>query len=137
MRARNTQGTIAAGALLSLGLAGCGGEPPGAAQVEQQVFTVSCVFSSCHSGPAPRAGLDLTAATRAALVDVASTERPSKALVAPGDPDASFLLDKLLDRDLPQAPATDPAWTSMPPGMPLEAERIDLVRRWIEGGALP
>lgn len=137
MRARNTRGTIAGGALLSALLLGCGGEAPRAADVEREVFGVSCVFSSCHSGPAPRAGLDLTTATRAALVDVPSSERPDRALVAPRAPDASFLLDKLLGRDLPQAPATDPEWTSMPPGMPLEAERIDLVRRWIEAGALP
>lgn len=126
---------VARGLLASLALmSGCGSAPQ-LAEVQTEVFTVSCTFSSCHSGPAPRAGLDLTAVTRARLVDMAATERPDKPLVAAGDPDGSFLLDKLLDRDLPSAPATEPEWTSMPPGMPLEAERLDLVRQWIDAGA--
>ena len=118
------------------GLWSCG-EDPTLAEVNTQVFSVSCVFSSCHSGPTPRAGLNLTSEVYQALVGVPSTEKPSAMRVVAGAPDASFLLDKLLGRNLPQGPANEPEWTAMPPDGRLEDQRIDLIRDWIEAGALP
>lgn len=115
---------------------GCGEDPATLTRVETEVFSFSCTFSACHNGPAPKAGLSLVAPTHAKLVGVLSTEKPTHALIAPGDPDASFLLDKLLGRELPTAPQGDQPWVQMPPGLPLEDDRIDLVRRWIAAGAL-
>lgn len=55
-------------------------------------------------------------------------ERADRLRVAPGDPDASFLIDKLRNRDV---------GTQMPLGAePLAEEQIALIERWIEDGAL-
>lgn len=119
-------------------LAACGDEPVPAADptltnVQTLVFAPSCNFSSCHGGPAPQAGLNLTGMTHGVLVNVPSTEKPSAMRVVPGNPDASFLMDKLLNRNLPTS--TTANWTSMPPSDTLDAERLELVRAWISGGA--
>lgn len=122
------------GAALTQGA--CGEDPATLTRVETEVFSTSCTFSACHSGPAPKAGLSLVSPTHGKLVDVFATERPDKRLVAPGDPDASFLYDKMIGRDLPSAPSGEPAWVQMPPGVQLEADRIELVSQWIAAGAL-
>ena len=56
--------------------------------------------------------------------------------VAPGEPDRSFLLIKLVG---PGGPNWDQAFGSQMPliGGPLTGPEIDLVRRWIEQGANP
>ena len=47
--------------------------------------------------------------------------------IAPGDPAASLILERV---------STDDEWDRMPPeGEPLSAEEIDLLSRWIEQGA--
>ena len=129
------------GALL-FGLAvACGGEdtpqtPATLTNVENLVFTPSCsLSSSCHKGASPAGGLNLEANTHAALI-ADSTEVPGKKRVAPGNPDASYVMDKLLNRNLPSQGPNGEIWTSMPPGVTLEADLIDLVRRWIQAGAL-
>lgn len=122
----------------------CGGDEdpdpmvlePTLTNVENRVFALSCSnFSGCHSGANPPKGLDLTGETHAKIVDVDSVEKPGTKLVAPGDPDASFLMDKILGKNLPEGPASEQRWTRMPPTGALEEERIDLVRRWIAAGA--
>ena len=55
-------------------------------------------------------------------------EKSDRLRVVPGDPDASFLVDKLRNRDVS---------TQMPLGAePLEEEQIALIEEWIRGGAL-
>ena len=55
-------------------------------------------------------------------------EKADRLRVAPGDPDASFLVDKLRNRDV---------GTQMPLGAePLAEDEIALIERWIEDGAL-
>ncbi|MBI4820665.1 MAG: hypothetical protein HY791_30655 [Deltaproteobacteria bacterium] len=114
-------------------LTACGARAT-SARIDDEVFRVSCTFSSCHQPPSSRGDLDLTSPAYDRIVGVASTERPEKVRVAPGSPDQSYLLDKLLGRDLPAGPADEP-WTSMPPESPLDDERIELVRDWISDGA--
>lgn len=116
----------------------CGSDPPPAppklSQLETQVFHFSCsLSSSCHKGASPAGMLNLEDRTYNALVR-ASIEVPSKQIVAPGDPNKSYLMDKLLGRSLPNGPPGE-EWTSMPPGAPLESDRLELVRRWIAAGA--
>lgn len=109
-------------------LLACGA--PTLAEVQDEVFTPSCTFSTCHGASAPSAGLDLTeGAAHAGLVGVASADAPGETRVIAGDPDASYLVKKLLG----EAGITgDP----MPPGgAALDADKIDLVVRWIEAGA--
>lgn len=121
-------------ALLALGAASCGSSPR-TSEVEAQVFTPSCLFSGCHAGRTAAMSLNLEAPVMAKLVGVTSVEKPSLKLVEAGDPERSFLLDKLLGRDLPTAPAGMSPWVRMPSTGALEEERIELVRAWIAGGA--
>jgi len=114
----------------------CQKPPPPAtfATLERQVFGASCATVSCH-GAADSGGLTLaTGSAYANLVGVPAANPGAHAAgllrVVPGDPDASFLLDKLTGMLTPDE--GDP----MPRvGGPLPAARIDLVRRWIAAGA--
>ncbi len=99
----------------------------------------SCTFSSCHAGGQPDAGLDLTPANvLAELIDVNSAQcGPSRKRVVAGDPEESYLLDKLLGEDMcgngvkmprnPPQGQSAPAWT---------ADKTEIFRAWICGGAL-
>jgi hypothetical protein len=107
------------------------GLPPTLGELHERVLQPSCVFSTCHgSGPSPAGELSLARDdAHASLVDVPSSVVSEAILVIPGDPDASYVLQKLT--------ATMPAaGDSMPPDARLETERIELVRAWIEAGAV-
>lgn len=96
----------------------------------QPIFTASCGGSTCHSGARPSAGLDLTAGrAHGALVGVAAFQCASRLRVAPGDPDGSYLMAKLLGVDMCRGNRMPKAEES------LTAEELDLVRDWICGGA--
>lgn len=148
---------VACAALVLCAL-GCGGEPEAceapAALVEfaaaegwagsssrdvALILERACALGGCHlSGPGA-GGLVLGrrgAAWRAALVDVPSQQNPMMALVAPGDPERSWLVVKLAgafcgvtcDRALG-------CGGPMPPGAPLtELERAAIIT-WIAEGA--
>jgi hypothetical protein len=125
--------------LVAIASACGGGEPlpgdvsdagmPTLADVQARVFTPSCAFSTCHSGSAPAAGLDLDLARRDAMVHVRSPVHADSILIVPGDPDASYLYRKLAD-DPP------PLGDRMPIGSPLDPTRLALVRAWIAAGAI-
>lgn len=84
-------------------------------------------MSGCHSGGGPSP--DLASGNNfAATVGVASTHVPSLSLVAAGDPDSSYLVDKM--------EGTHTVGAIMPPSGALTADKIMLVRKWIEPGAL-
>jgi hypothetical protein len=99
--------------------------------VKSQVLTSRC--TSCHSaGSAASSGrLNLESSSAYAnLVNVASVGRPAVLRVAPGNPDASYLIHKLDGR-------AGILGGRMPEGGPyLSTEQIDLVKRWIQAGAL-
>ena len=123
--------------------AGCGGEdstvgPDGSdgegqlteatlAQVSE-VFTVSCAISGCHSGGEPAAGLSLEGDFAARIIGVASGQRPDLKLIDPGNPDGSYLLIKVRGDD-------EIVSQQMPPGAPLPAEQVEIIRAWIASGA--
>ena len=123
--------TLAAAMVLG---AGCGGAdadlatiPPQFSEIQAQIFTPNCTLASCH-GAAAQEGLSLVAPARAAIVGVPSTEVAGMMRVAPGDPDASYLLHKIAD-------ASPADGDRMPPDQPLPAYKIEAVRRWIAAGA--
>ena len=96
-------------------------------QVQEQIFNPMCV--NCH-GALPQAGLDLRSPqSHGNLVNVTSPIS-DVVYVVPGNPDASYLIHKLDGRDgiigsrMPQL------------GDPLPAELLELVRSWIQAGAL-
>jgi hypothetical protein len=90
------------------------------------VFTPDC--SGCHSGGAPSGGLNLEEANSyAMLVDIPSNQDGALDRVEPGQPDNSYLVDKLEGTGLQQ---------QMPPGAPLPQAEIDVIRQWILDGAI-
>ena len=122
-------------ALFSLACAGKSEDSGGGAAVPSdwasahgEVLTPSCGFSSCHGGGAGAFTLDGSDADHARMVGAPSVADPSRTLVIPGDPDGSYLLAKMeggagIEGD------------TMPPGGLLEADRIAIVRAWIDAGA--
>lgn len=96
-------------------------------QVQTQVLTPNC--TGCHVGAGAPLGLRLDAGNSyALLVNVASAQVPTLLRVKPGDPDNSYLVQKIDGR------AT--VGGRMPLGRaPLPQASIDLVRSWIAAGA--
>ena len=92
---------------------------------------VTCATSSCHSPPSLAAGLDLSNAdsSHASLVDQPSSQDLALMLVAPGLPDASYLVNKI--------EGTQSQGQQMPAGgrPPLSQAEIDAIRQWIMDGA--
>jgi hypothetical protein len=123
--------------LCVLTLSACGGMDPqpcaaphNFAVIQTRVINLSCsLSSSCHRGGASAAGqlsLEMPGAYEA-LMRPAMAD-PSKMLIVPGDPDHSYVMDKLLNRNVGNL--------FMPPTGQIEADRIELVRCWIADGAM-
>jgi methionine-rich copper-binding protein CopC len=96
-------------------------------QIQATIFTPAC--TGCHAGAGAPQGLRLDEGNSyALLVNVASNEVPSLLRVNPGNPDASYLVQKI------QGNAA--VGSRMPLGGPaLSQTQIDLVRGWIAAGA--
>ncbi len=124
--------------LLIVGLA-CSACAPGASQsgsgsselhtLEQDVFGVSCSISqSCHGGDSPRSGVSLDSPVYDKVVGQSAVQARSRVLVVPGDPDGSYLIEKL--------ESSEPELGErMPPDYPLSRVSIERIREWIERGA--
>ena len=148
MTSKNTHFQRILLALATLVLAACSGgsggdngntgnpNPPPAAfnpvfsEIQSNVFTPSCAVSGCHTGGSAPQGLRLDEANSyGLLVDQPSSEVPATLRVAPGDPDNSYLIQKL--------EGTASVGAQMPlNGTPLPQSTIDIIRQWITDGAL-
>lgn len=110
-----------------------GSTPPGSGgtatfqQIQDTVLTPIC--TACHAGGSAPLGLRLDAGNSyALLVNVASVEVPSLSRVKPGDPDNSYIVQKIEGRAA--------VGGRMPLGGPaLSQANIDLIRQWIAEGA--
>ena len=139
----------AAIAIVTLALAACGagsgegldqnGQPlrppptglqPTLASIQDNVFTVSCAVSGCHGGVGAQQGLRLDPGFSAGnLINVPSPRDPNLIRVVPGDPDASFIIQKLQ--------GTQTLGDRMPDGGPyLTTATVNVIRQWILDGAL-
>jgi len=97
-------------------------------RVQAEVFTPSCAVAGCHGGSSPQLGLDLSAGKSwASIVNVRSVEA-TRLRVAPGDPDASYLVSKV------KGDATITG-SRMPLGGALTPAEIDLIVDWVRRGA--
>jgi hypothetical protein len=124
-------------AFVVMGVVACG-EPPkkeecGDTDVSyskcvQPIFVANCGGAGCHGPSGPSFGLTLTEGGRANLVDKDSQQVTDKKLVAPGDPENSYLYLKIN--------ANPPQGNRMPsPSSPLSDANIKLIRTWIAEGA--
>src|ERR1700733_1071260 len=95
--------------------------------LQENIFTPIC--SVCHTGASAPQGLRLDAAdSYNLLVGVPSTEVPSILRVKPGDPDNSYIIQKLEGHAAVGA--------QMPLGGPfLTTDTIAFIREWITNGA--
>jgi len=111
---------------------GGGGEPltPDFQSIQDNVFTPIC--TKCHIGAGAPEGLQLDAAhSYALLVGVPSTEQPNVLRIKAGDPDNSYLVQKIEG-------ASSISGVRMPFGGPyLPQSTIDVIRTWVTNGALP
>ncbi len=96
----------------------------------QIIFSNNCAFSGCHSGASPAQGQDLTAGQAYAnIVGISSTEVPGLQRIEPGNPDGSYLVQKIEGRAA--------VGSRMPLGRsPLSAQQIQDIRDWVSAGAL-
>jgi hypothetical protein len=102
----------------------------------QPIFDVSCALASCHTGAIPAENLDLSRGrARGELVGVPSRQMPDQDRIVPGDPDASYLVQKI----------EGTSGTTMPLGCPgapqagavcLSGDQIAAIRTWISECAL-
>lgn len=106
------------------------GLEPTLTSIQENIFNTSCAFAQCHAGPNAQRNLDLSEGqSRSNLVGIDSETNPAFKLVAPGNPDDSYLVMKL---------EGDPRIMGqrMPMNMPpLSSEEIGVVREWIAAGA--
>lgn len=101
----------------------------------QPLWNSKCLNPGCHEPPAPGGGLVLSENAYANIVGVFATGA-NRPLVAPGDPDGSYVLNKL-DGSFSD-PEVNGSGSRMPLAMPmLSPEEIQLVSDWIEQGAAP
>jgi hypothetical protein len=101
--------------------------------LQENIFTPIC--SVCHAGATAPQGLRLDAANSYnLLVAVPSTEVPSILRVKPGDPDNSYIIQKLEGHAAVGAQMPFGCPTSQPC---LSTSTIAFVREWITNGAAP
>ena len=112
-------------------------EAPSFATVQEQLFDQGCAQGACHSDDTRAAGLSLEAdSSYHSLVGVAPSTASARSdgmlLVAPGDPERSFVLNKL-DGNLGRGDGA-----AMHDADPLRAlADASLLRAWIRAGAHP
>jgi hypothetical protein len=126
--AGNGDGLDQNGMPILAGSTGTGPITPDLQSIEDHVFTPIC--SKCHIGASAPEGLQLDAAhAYNALVGVPSVEEPGLLRVHPGNPDESYMVEKIEG-----APGIEGG--QMPLGeTPLPQATIDAVRQWITNGA--
>jgi hypothetical protein len=84
--------------------------------------------TGCHEGANPDGNLNLGAANSyAMLVGIASDQDPATQRVNPGNPNLSYLIQKL------EGPGV--TGQQMPPNATLAQADIDVIRQWITNGA--
>ncbi len=101
--------------------------------IQDQVFTPIC--AQCHHGAGAPEGMQLTdGQAYNMIVNVSSQEQPALKRIAPGDPDNSYLVQKIM--------GTAAVGSQMPDGCPLtqpclDAATIAMIRQWVSEGAPP
>ncbi len=97
--------------------------------IQNSIFTPSCALSGCHAGASPQQGMNLSQGLAYnAIINVASNEQNALLRVNPGNPDQSYLVQKV--------EGTAAVGGRMPlGGPPLSNDLIQALRQWITEGA--
>ena len=109
---------------------GAGGSSfgPNFSEIQTNVFTPNCATSGCHAGSGS-AGLNLEAANSYMnIVGVASSQQSGLQLINPGNPNDSYLIQKM--------EGTAASGGVMPPSGSIEQASIDTIRQWVSDGAI-
>ena len=119
-----------AGEACDAGACACSGDAVSFSTTVGPLLVAECTGAGCHTGPVPKAGLDLRQANAyAELVGVASSQCADQLRVAPGDAGGSYLVSKLRGVDLCSG-------TQMPKaGAALNESDIVAIESWICRGA--
>jgi len=100
----------------------------------QPIFDRSCALAGCHTPPTLNGGQDLTAGrSYGQTVRARSQQQPKLLRVKPGDPDNSYLFQKIIGAPTISGvlmPQGCPA-TPLNGAMCLAADEIDAIRTWI------
>ncbi len=114
---------------VAAGGSGAAAIQPTLASIQANVFSVNCAIPGCHGGGTVQFGLRLDPGFSAGnLINVASPQDASRIRVIPGNPNASFLIQKL--------EGTQTLGDRMPLfSAPLPQATIDVIRQWILAGA--
>jgi hypothetical protein len=101
-------------------------------ELQDKIFSINCTTASCHSVDRAAGNLVLvTGQSFSQLVGVAADNPAAKGRgavrVKPGSSELSFLWKKIV------GPASDEG-AQMPVGFTLTDAKLELIRRWIEGG---
>lgn len=106
---------------------------PTLTEVTTAIFVKSCATAGCHTTAAKKGSLDFQAADIwGQLVDVQAKASKSKKRVVAGDSDLSFLIQKMENKQA----ANEGARMPPAPFPKLAQDKIDMVRAWIDAGAL-
>ncbi len=94
----------------------------------QPIFTSSCALSGCHNSTAKEGLILLQGQAYANIVNVDSTQDPTKKRVLPGDASNSYLVIKI--------EGNQNVGTRMPQtGGTLSSVRINNIKNWVDRGA--
>ena len=104
---------------------------PTLTSIQTNIFDLNCAISGCHAGPGSAQGLNLNEGESFSnIVNIGSREVPTLMRVNPGNPDQSYLYLKVVGTGAIVG-------ARMPLGRPaLTTEEIDIIRQWIEDGAM-
>lgn len=103
---------------------------PTLASIQANIFSPTCAVSGCHAGASAQQGMRLDPGFAFGNLVCHNVPRdPTRIRVIPGDPDDSFIIQKL--------EGTQTLGDRMPDGGPyLQQSTIDVIRLWIANGAL-
>ena len=105
----------------------------------QPIFNRSCALPTCHIGPVPAGGQDLTAGVAySQSVNVPSTQEPRLKRVKPGFPDDSYMVRKLRGGPRISGAMMPLGCPAIPPpgGQCLGPDEIPAIVQWVTECAL-
>ncbi len=104
------------------------------------ILATSCALAACHSAKESNLGIHLTYDEDQIYSELQRTSPTpgygGARFVVPGKPEESILMAKLEGtQGRVFAGCSKGCGTEMPPGEPLDAESIEIIRTWIKNGA--